>query len=225
MLGDAGTIFVQILEIVWINLLLSGDNAVVVALACRSLDPRRQRIGMLLGTCAAVALRLLCTLIVVTLLTVPFFKLIGGAALLWIAVKLLSEQNAGDHIAEASTVWRAVRTILIADAVMSLDNMIAIAAAANGSMWLIVFGLVLSVPLVMFGAGLVMAILDRFPVLVWAGAALLGWVAAQLALSDAALARFPDAAGQFGLAAGATGSILVVAIGAALCRLRAAADR
>jgi predicted tellurium resistance membrane protein TerC len=92
-------------------------------------------------------------------------------------------------------------------------------------MWLIVFGLVLSVPLVMFGAGLVMAILDRFPVLVWAGAALLGWVAAQLALSDAALARFPDAAGQFGLAAGATGSILVVAIGAALCRLRAAADR
>jgi YjbE family integral membrane protein len=225
MFGEAGTIFVQVLEIVWINLLLSGDNAVVIALACRSLDPRRRRIGMLLGTCAAVALRLLFTLIVVTLLTMPFFKLIGGAALLWIAVKLLGEQNDGDHIAEASTLWHAVRTIAIADAVMSLDNMIAIAAAANGSTWLIVFGLVLSVPLVMFGAGLVMTILDRFPALVWAGAALLGWVAAQLALSDSALARFPDAAGHLGLAAGATGAILVVAIGAALRRLHAAGNR
>jgi YjbE family integral membrane protein len=225
MYGEAGTVLVQILEIVWINLLLSGDNAVVIALACRSLAPQQRRIGILLGTCAAVALRLLFTLIVVALLTVPFLKLIGGAALFWIAVKLLDEKTDGDHVAEASTVWRAVRSIAIADAVMSLDNMIAVAAAANGSTWLIVFGLVLSVPLIMFSAGLVTIIIERFPALVWAGAALLGWIAARLAISDSALAQFSGAAEHLDLTAGAIGAVLVVAIGAALRRLRAAGNR
>lgn len=224
MYGEAGTDLVRILEIVWVNLLLSGDNAVVIALACRSLAPQQRRVGILLGTCAAVALRVLFTLIVVTLLTVPFLKLIGGAALLWIAVTLLDEESDGGHVAEAKTVWRAVRTIAIADAVMSLDNVIAIAAAANGSTWLIVFGLVLSIPLVMFGATLVTVMLDRFPILVWAGAAMLGWVAAQLALSDSTLAQFSGAAEHLDLTAGAAGAILVVATGMGLRRLRAAGN-
>ena len=221
---DAGPALVQVLEIVWINLLLSGDNAVVIALACRSLAPRQRRIGLLLGTCVAVALRLLFTLIVVTLLTLPTLKLLGGATLLWIAVKLLTEENGGNHVVEASTVWRAVSTIAIADVVMSFDNVVAIAAAANGSTWLVVFGLVLSIPLIMFAASVVMIIIERFPVLVWGGAAVLGWVAAQLAVSDKVLIQFLHPAKHLDVYAGVTGAIFVVAFGLIVRRLRAVGD-
>jgi YjbE family integral membrane protein len=218
--GEAGAAIVQILEIVWINLLLSGDNAVVIALACRSLPPERRRVGILLGTCAAIVLRILFTLIIVTLLAMPLLKLAGSAALVWIAVKLLGENNGDEHIDEAKTIWRAVRIIAIADTIMSLDNVIAIAAAANGSLWLIGFGLALSIPLIMFGAAAVMVVLDRFPALVWAGAALLGWIAGQLAVSDPALARFSTMVEELGPYAAAAGAILVVVIGVVLRRRR-----
>lgn len=220
--AEVGAALLQILEIAWINLLLSGDNALAIALACRSLGPRQRRLGILLGSCAAVALRLTFTLIIVTLLRLPLVKLIGGATLLWIAVKLLDEEKDASPVPEAKTVWRAVRTIAIADAIMSLDNMIAIAAAAEGSTWLIVFGLVLSVPLIMFGAALVTAMLDRFPIFIWAGAAVLGWVAARLAANGPALGHFFPDAGHFGLYAGATGAAFVVAIGWMMRRLRTA---
>jgi YjbE family integral membrane protein len=212
---------VQILEIVWINLLLSGDNAVVIALACRSLPPERRRIGIALGACAAIGLRVIFTLIIVTLLALPFLKLAGGAALLWISVRLLGEEDAEDHIADSKTVWRAVRTIAIADAVMSLDNVVAIAAAAKGSFLLIVFGLVLSIPLIVFGAGLVTIVIDRFPALVWAGAALLGWVAGELAASDPTVAPLSAAVYRLDLWAGAAGAVVVVLIGLGLRHLHA----
>ncbi|HWG07153.1 MAG TPA: TerC family protein [Beijerinckiaceae bacterium] len=214
--GEIANSALQILEIVWINLLLSGDNAVVIALACRSLPPERRRIGIALGACAAIGLRVIFTLIIVTLLALPFLKLAGGAALLWISVRLLGEEHDEDQIADSKTVWRAVRTIAIADAVMSLDNVIAIAAAANGSFWLIVFGLVLSIPLIIFGAGLVSIVIDRFPILVWAGAALLGWVAGELAASDPAAASLSAAVYRLDVWAGAAGAVFVMLIGLGL---------
>ena len=146
------TFFLQLLEIGWINLLLSGDNAVVIALACRALPPAQRRLGVLLGGVAAVALRIVFTIAVVSLLNIPFLKLVGGLLLLWIGVKLIIDETDEASVAESDTVWNAVRTIALADMVMSLDNVIAIAAAARGSIALIIFGLVLSVPLIIFGA-------------------------------------------------------------------------
>jgi YjbE family integral membrane protein len=218
--AGVGTAVVQILEIIWINLLLSGDNAVVIALACRSLPPEKRRTGVIFGTCAAVALRILFTLIVVTLLGVPFLRLIGGATVVWIAIGLLDEDAHDGRVSEASTIWRAVRIIAIADAVMSLDNVIAIAAAAKGSLWLIVFGLVLSIPLIVSGASLVMAALDRLPILLWAGVALLGWIAGGLAITDPALAQFSPAVENVAAFASLAGAILVVLIGLVLRRMR-----
>jgi YjbE family integral membrane protein len=178
------TFALQLLQIIWINVLLSGDNAVVIALACRSLPPRERRIGVLLGAGAAVALRVVFTLVVVSLMEVPYLKLVGGALLVWIAVKLLTDETDEASVKQSDTIWNAVRTVAIADMVMSLDNVIAIAAAAKGSAALIIFGLGLSVPLIVFGATLIITVLQRYPALVWAGAGLLGWVAGSLIVSD-----------------------------------------
>lgn len=178
------TFLVQLLQIIWINVLLSGDNAVVIALACRSLPQNQRRIGVMLGAAVAVGLRILFTLVVVRLMEVPYLKLIGGLLLLWIAVKLLLDETDEASVKESDTIWNAVRVVAVADMVMSLDNVIAIAAAAKGSMALIIFGLGLSVPLIVFGATLIITLLQRFPALVWAGAGLLGWVAGSLIVSD-----------------------------------------
>ena len=174
----------QLLQIIWINVLLSGDNAVVIALACRSLPPRQRKMGVMLGAGVAVLLRIIFTLAVVWLMEIPYLKLIGGALLVWIAVKLLIDETDEASVMESDTIWNAVRTVAIADMVMSLDNVIAIAAAAKGSTALIVFGLGLSVPLIVFGATLIITLLQRLPALVWAGAGLLGWVAGSLIVSD-----------------------------------------
>lgn len=174
-----------VLEVVWINLVLSGDNAVVIALACRGLPPRKRRIGMALGALVAILLRLVFTVVVTTILTTPFVKLVGGVLLLWIGAKLLVEEDGGQgHTRASDRLWVAVRTVALADAVMSLDNVLAIAAVANGSVFLLVLGLGLSVPLIVAGAGLVVSVLDRWPVLVWAGAVLLGWVAGEMIVTD-----------------------------------------
>ena len=173
-----------LLQIIWINVLLSGDNAVVIALACRSLPPRERKIGVMLGAGAAVVLRIIFTLAVVWLMEIPYLKLVGGALLFWIAVKLLTDEADEASVQESDTIWNAVRTVAIADMVMSLDNVIGIAAAAKGSVPLIVFGLCLSVPLIVFGATLIITLLQRYPVLVWAGAGLLGWVAGSIMVSD-----------------------------------------
>ncbi len=178
--------WVALTEIVWINVLLSGDNAVVIALACRSLPQDMRKWGILLGVGPAILLRILFTLFVGTLLAVPFLKLIGAGLLLWIAVNLMlpeeeDPQRLGEH---HGTLWAAARTIILADAVMSLDNVVAIAAAAGGDTLLLVIGLLLSMPMIIFGSALLLRVMERFPILVTAGAGLLGWIAGKLVLSD-----------------------------------------
>jgi YjbE family integral membrane protein len=176
---------VPLAKIIWIDLLLSGDNAIVIALACRQLPPQQRRIGMILGAGTAIALRIIFAIFITYLLGVPFLKIIGGLLLLWIGMKLAVGDDGGGHEIESSeNLWRAVRTIAIADAVMSLDNVIAIAAAAGGNVWLFIFGLLLSIPLIVFGSTLLSSIMERFPIIVWAGAALLGWIAGEMIVSD-----------------------------------------
>jgi len=188
--GSHALTAVAIGKIIGINIILSGDNAVVIALACRNL-PRRQRAwGILLGAGAAVVLRIIFTVIIQHLLGIPWLQLIGGLLLFWIAVKLLiADEPDDDSVASGSSLWEAVKIVAIADIVMSLDNVLAIAAAAmqapaEQQIWLIVFGLVISIPLVIAGSTLIMSLLTRYPVLVWAGAALLGWIAGELLVTD-----------------------------------------
>ena len=172
-------------KIIWINILLSGDNALVIALACRGLQPKHRLWGMVLGAGAAVLLRIIFTGIVVTLMELPYLKLVGGLALIVIAAKLLvPEQEGEDDVESASHLWAAVQIVVVADIVMSLDNVIAVAAAANGSLPLLILGLAISIPLIVAGAALIMAVLEKAPVLVWAGAALLGWIAGEVIATD-----------------------------------------
>jgi YjbE family integral membrane protein len=182
------TFWVAVGKIIWINVLLSGDNALVIALACRGLAPRQRLWGMILGSAAAVLLRVIFTGIVASLMALPFLKLVGGLALIVIAAKLLvPEQEDEDNVHAASHLWAAVQIVVVADIVMSLDNVIAVAAAANGSVPLLVLGLAISVPLIVAGAALIMALLNKLPVLVWAGAALLGWIAGDVIATDPAV--------------------------------------
>jgi YjbE family integral membrane protein len=174
-------------KIVWINVLLSGDNALVIALACRGLRGRYRFWGMVAGSGIAVALRVVFTGIVATLMALPYLKLVGGLALLVIAAKLLVPDDDNEDIAAGHTLWQAVRIVAIADLVMSLDNVIAVAAAANGQASLLIVGLAMSIPLIIAGAALIMLVLDRFPILVWLGAMLLGWVAGEVIATDLAV--------------------------------------
>ena len=180
--------WVAVGKIIWINVLLSGDNALVIALACRGLEPKQRMWGMILGAAAVVILRIIFTGIVASLMALPYLKLVGGLALIVIAAKLLvPEPEEEDGVKAASNLWAAVQIVVIADIVMSLDNVIAVAAAANGSVPLLILGLAVSVPLIVAGAALIMALLTRLPVLVWLGAALLGWVAGEVIATDPAI--------------------------------------
>src|SRR3954463_5938954 len=180
--------WVAVGKIIWINVLLSGDNALVIALACRGLAPQQRLWGMVFGAAAAVVLRIIFTGIVATLMALPYLKLVGGLALLVIAAKLLvPEEEDEDGVQSASHLWAAIQIVVVADIVMSLDNVIAVAAAANGSVPLLVLGLAISIPLIVAGAALIMALLTRLPVLVWLGAALLGWVAGEVIATDPAV--------------------------------------
>ncbi len=176
--------WVNLGKISWINILLSGDNALVIALACRGLRPRHRLWGMVLGAGAAVLLRIAFTGIVASLMGLPYLKLIGGLALIVIAAKLLVPEEEGDDVESASHLWHAVQIVVVADLIMSLDNVIAVAAAANGSVPLLILGLAISVPLIVAGAALIMALLARLPIVVWAGAALLGWIAGEVIATD-----------------------------------------
>jgi YjbE family integral membrane protein len=171
-------------QIMLINLILSGDNAVVIALACRGLPPSQRKWGIILGAVVAILMRIAFTVVATQLLSYPWLMLIGSLLLFWIAIKLLVEDGEEKDIKESSNVWGAVQTIAIADLVMSLDNVVAIAAAAKGNWSLILIGLATSMPLIIFGATLVMWLLTKLPALVWAGAALLGWIAGELIVSD-----------------------------------------
>ena len=175
-------------KIIWINVLLSGDNALVIAMACRGLRGRHRLWGMAIGAGIAVILLILFTAIVATLIQLPYLKVVAGVALLVIAARLLVPEDEGDEIAAGTTLWHAVRIVVIADIIMSLDNVIAVAAAANGQVPLLILGLAISIPMIIAGAALIMFILDRFPLLVWLGAMLLGWIAGDVISTDPAIA-------------------------------------
>jgi YjbE family integral membrane protein len=204
-----------LLTIIWINIILSGDNAVVIALAARSLPEHQQKKAVFWGAGAAVIMRIILTIVAVELLKLPYLKLIGGALLLWIAVKLLIPEDDGDDgIESSSNLWGAIKTILIADLVMSLDNVIGVAAAAKGSMVLLVLGLLISIPLVIFGATMLMRLMERFPVIITIGAGILGWVAGEMAATDPILKDWVDAnAAWLHWAAPAAGVVFVVVLG------------
>jgi YjbE family integral membrane protein len=173
-------------KIIWINVLLSGDNALVIAMACRGLHGRHRLWGMVIGAGVAVVLLIAFTGVVASLMLLPYLKLFGGIALLVIAAKLLVPEDEGDEIAAGATLWQAIRIVVIADIVMSLDNVIAVAAAANGQFSLLILGLAISIPMIIAGAALIMLVLDRFPLLIWLGAMLLGWIAGDVIASDPA---------------------------------------
>lgn len=180
------------LEIIVINILLSGDNAVVIALACRNLPPRQRKWGVIWGAVGAIVLRIILTYFAVALLKIVYLKIIGGVLLLWIGVKLIAEEEGGDEggetkVAASDRLLAAIRTVIIADLVMSIDNVLGVAAAAKGSLLLLVFGLVVSIPLVIAGSQIIMRLIERFPVLILAGGGLLGWVAGEMIVEDAAI--------------------------------------
>src|SRR5689334_920920 len=177
------------LEIIVINILLSGDNAVVIALACRNLPPTQRRWGIFWGAIGAILLRIVLTFFAVSLLQLSWLKIIGGVLLVWIGIKLITEEGGeGSADVKASDrLWSAVRTVIIADVVMSIDNVLGVAAAAKGSLLLLVFGLVVSIPLVIAGSQVILALIERFPVLVLAGGGLLGYVAGEMMVEDSAI--------------------------------------
>lgn len=212
---DQAAFWVALGQIMWINILLSGDNAVVIAMACRSLSDSARKWGMIIGAGVAVGLRIIFTGIVTTLMDIPYLKAAGALALLYIAVDLVKPKaTEGHNIASHDNLWRAIITIAVADLVMSLDNVIAIAAVAKGNWPLLIIGLATSIPLIIAGSALIMKVLDRFPILVWAGAALLGWIAGDLILSDVAVVGYlgEATASAYHIPAGIAGAVVVVAI-------------
>ena len=214
--------WIGLLKIVWINIILSGDNAVVIALAARGLPPEQQKKAVMLGSGAAVVLRIALTVVAARLMQLPFVEVIGGLLLLWIGVGLLKsedDEEDGGAVVKQS-MMAAVRTILLADLVMSLDNVIAVAAAAGGNMLLLILGLAISIPLVIFGSTLMIKLMERFPVIVVLGAALIGWVAGETITSDHVLEPLVHAHPWLHYAAAAAGALLVVGIGKSL-QLRA----
>jgi len=209
-------------QIMGINILLSGDNAVVIALAVRALPPKQRFWGMVLGAGCAAVLLILFTGIVATLMQLPYLKFAGGLALFWVAIKLVTpqHQDAEDSAEAIEDLWRAVRVVVIANLVMSLDNVIAVAAAARGNYVLLGLGLAVSIPVVIAGSALFLAIIERFPIVVWGGGALLGWIAGGLLPDDPAVAIYiPEAlADKLDVASGIAGAIIVVSVGWYLVR-------
>jgi YjbE family integral membrane protein len=178
-------------QIIYINILLSGDNAVVIALACRDLPPTQKRWGVIWGAAGAIVLRIVLTIFAVSLLELPWLKIVGGVLLIWIGIKLISEEEGqGDEqsVQASNRLWSAVRTVIIADLVMSVDNVLGVAAAAKGSVPLLVFGLLVSIPLVIAGSQIILKLIERFPIIILVGGALLGWIAGKMLVEDTALA-------------------------------------
>jgi YjbE family integral membrane protein len=211
------------LQIVLVNILLSGDNAMVIALACRNLSRRQRRQGIFWGVLGAIVLRIVLTFFAVTLLANPYLKLIGGGLLLWIGVKLISEEEDGGErdVKASDRLPAAIWTIIVADLIMSLDNVMGVAAAAKGYVPLIVFGLAVSIPIVVLGSQLIMGLITRFPVLIMAGGGLLGYIAGEMAIEDPAVAPWIAAnAAHISEWAPAAGFALVVAVGWELTRRR-----
>ncbi|TDS82488.1 MULTISPECIES: TerC family protein [unclassified Comamonas] len=206
--------WIGLVKIIWINIILSGDNAVVIALAARSLPPEQQRKAIMFGSGAAVVLRILLTVVAAKLLELSFLQIVGGCLLLWIGLQLLTSHDEEEGAGKGTgTMMAAIRTILIADLVMSLDNVIAVAAAAGGNMLLLILGLAISIPLVVFGSTLMIKLMERFPVIVILGAGLIGWVGGETIMNDKLLHGFVAANPSLHYLAAAAGAALVVGLG------------
>jgi len=218
------TFWLAAVQIMGINILLSGDNAVVIALAVRELPPKERFWGMVLGAGAAAVLLILFTGIVATLMQLPYLKLVGGLALFWVAIKLVTPQphDEEDTTEAVEDLWRAVRVVVVANIVMSLDNVIAVAAAAKGDYLLLGLGLAVSIPVVIAGSALFLAIIERFPLVIWGGGALLGWIAGGLLPDDPMVAQYFSASALeiLDVVCGVAGAIIVVLSGWYLVRSR-----
>ena len=206
--------WIGLLKIIWINIILSGDNAVVIALAARSLPPVQQKKAIAFGSGAAVVLRIVLTVVAAKLLELSFLQIIGGCLLLWIGLQLLTSGEEDEGASKGNgSMMTAIRTILIADLVMSLDNVIAVAAAAQGNMVLLILGLAISIPLVIFGSTLMIKLMERFPVIITLGAALIGWVGGETIVNDNLLHGYTMAHPWLHYVAAAAGAVLVVGLG------------
>jgi len=207
--------WVAVVQIIIIDILLAGDNAVVIALACRNLPPDLQKKGIFWGVFGAIALRVVLTAFAASLLTLPWLKIVGGVLLLWIGVKLIGPGEQSEHdIHGHDNLWGAVRTVVVADFVMSLDNVIGVAGAAKGNILLLVFGLIVSIPLVVVGSQLILKAIERFPAVIVLGGGLLGWIAGELIATDPVTKPWVDGLGSwvhYGVAA--LGAVGVVALG------------
>ena len=209
-----------LLKIIGINIVLSGDNAVVIALAARSLPEKQQKQAIFWGSGAAIAMRIVLTLFAVALLALPWLKLIGSVLLLWIGIKLLTDNEAGDDgVKSHDTLLSAIKTILIADLVMSLDNVIAVAAAAKNDTVLVIIGLAISIPLIIYASTLLIKLMERFPIIITIGAALIGWVAGEMAWDETVISSFTSQFPKwFEYLAAAAGAIFVILAGKLLAR-------
>lgn len=212
---DNPQFWIAVVQIIAIDIVLGGDNAVVIALACRRLPEQQRKLGIMWGVAGAIALRVVLIFFALNLLAVPYLKVVGAALLIWIGVKLLQPESEGEHEIDASTtLLGAIKTIIVADAVMSLDNVIAIAGAAKDDLGLVVFGLVISVPIIVWGSQLVMRMMDRFPVTIMIGAGLLGWIAGDMAVTDVVTKDWVDTQARYlHWVAPAALALLVIATG------------
>lgn len=214
--------WVAVGQIILIDILLGGDNAVVIALACRGLPPKQRKMGIIYGTAGAILLRVILIAFALALLSIPYLKLVGGLLLVWIGVKLLVPQEEEEHgsIQSSDRLWGAVKTVIIADLVMSVDNVLAIAGAAESAgqhqLPLVIFGLLVSIPIIVAGSQIVLKLMDRFPIIITLGGMLLGWIAGQMIYTDPGLKPYLPEAKTWEYIAAAAGALLVLAIGKAL---------
>lgn len=221
-LGNPDT-WMALFEIAVINIVLSGDNAVVIALACRSLAPRDQKKAFIIGTAGIVVLMTALTSFAALLMTLPYIQIIGCVLLLWIGIKLLLPENEGGDVKESANFWDAVKTIIIADIVMSMDNVLGMAGAAKGHLGMLFLGLVITMPLILFGSAMLMKLMERFPSFIMIGAGLLGYVAGDMAVGDPAIKTYIDMHEHFLVhLAPIVGALLVVIAGKMLARRKQA---
>lgn len=218
----AAPFWIAVGQIILIDILLGGDNAVVIALACRGLPPKQRKLGIIYGTAGAIVLRVILIAFALALLAVPYLKVVGALLLLWIGVKLLvpQEEDGHTHISASDKLWGAVKTVIVADLVMSVDNVLAIAGAAESAgqhqLPLVIFGLLVSIPIIVAGSQLVLKLMDRFPFIITLGGMLLGWIAGQMAYTDPALKPYLPDSKTWEYVAAASGAILVFVVGKAL---------
>jgi YjbE family integral membrane protein len=225
-----GAFWVAVGQIILIDILLGGDNAVVIALACRGLPAKQRKLGIIYGTAGAIVLRVILIAFALALLAIPYLKLVGGLLLVWIGVKLLMPQDDDDHgnIQSSDKLWGAVKTVIVADLVMSVDNVLAIAGAAESAgqhqLFLVIFGLVVSIPIIVAGSQIVLKLMDRFPIIITLGGMLLGWIAGQMIYTDPGLKPYLPDSKTWEYGAAIAGALLVLAVGKLGGRRKEAAE-